>query len=75
MIHNDKCTHCKSCLEYISFKDESLILYILEVDAEYLKRLRNIHNDLPFLPERIKVKKLRKLVCNLYDKKSNTLEL
>ena len=36
-------------------------------DAEYPKRLQNLHNDLPFLPERIKIKKCNKLVCNLYD--------
>ena len=41
--------------------------YILEVDVEYPKRLHDFHNDLPFLPERKKVKKC-KLVCNLYDK-------
>ena len=28
-----------------------------------------MHNNLPFLPERIKIDKCSKLVCNLYDKK------
>ena len=28
--------------------------YILEVDVDYLKNLFNLHNDLPFLPERKK---------------------
>ena len=41
---------------------------VFEVDAEYLKRLHNLHSDLPFLPERMKIKKCSKLVCNLYDK-------
>ena len=27
-----------------------------------------MHSDLPFLSERIKINKCRKLVCNLYDK-------
>ena len=40
---------------------------ILEVDIEYPK---NVH-DLPerILPERMKINKCSKLVCNLYDKK------
>ena len=33
-----------------------------------LKRLHNHHCDLPFLPERMKIDKCNKLVCNLYDK-------
>ena len=42
--------------------------YILEVDVEYLKKLQNLHNDLPFWPGRMNIKKYSKLVCNLYDK-------
>ena len=44
--------------------------YILDVDVEYPKNLHDLHSDLPFLPERIKINKCNKLVCNLYDKKS-----
>ena len=29
-----------------------------------------MHGDLPFLPERMKINKCSKLVCNLYDKKN-----
>ena len=39
--------------------------YILEVDVKYLKRLHKLHSDLPFLPERMKIDKCNKLVCNL----------
>ena len=42
--------------------------YILDVDVEYPKRPHNLHNDLPFLTERMKIKKCNKLVCNLHDK-------
>ena len=42
--------------------------YILEVEVEYPKNLRDLHSDLPFLPERIKIIKCSKPVCNLYDK-------
>ena len=38
--------------------------YFLEVDVEYKKKLFNIHNDLPFLPERKKTEKCKELVCN-----------
>ena len=44
--------------------------YILEVDVEYPENLRDLHSGLPFLPERIKINKCNKLVCNLYDKKN-----
>ena len=42
--------------------------YILEVDVEYPKNLYDFHSDLSFLPERTKINKCNKLVCNLYDK-------
>ena len=56
-----------------NYDKDSNKVYILEVDVEYPKNLQfgNIsHYDLPFLPEKIKINKIKKLVCNLYDKKS-----
>ena len=44
--------------------------YILEVYVEYPKDLNDLHNDLPYLPEKIKINKCNKLVCNMYDKKN-----
>ena len=46
-------------------KDEG---YFLEVDVQYLQKLHKLHNVLPFLPERMKIKKVEKLVANLHDK-------
>ena len=43
--------------------------YILEVDVKYSKHLHDLHNDLLFLPEGMKIDKCSKRVCNLYDKK------
>ena len=44
--------------------------YIFEADAKYPKNLHDLHSDLPFLPEKMKIDKCNKLVCNLYDKKT-----
>ena len=43
--------------------------YLLE-DVEYLisKYLHDLHNNLPFLPERMNLKKCYKFVCSFYDK-------
>ena len=46
--------------------------YILEVDVDYPSKLHKLPSDMPFLPERMKINKTQKLVCNLHDKK-NTL--
>ena len=33
------------------------------------KKLHDLHSDLPFLPERMKIDKYQKLACNLHNKK------
>ena len=43
--------------------------YILKVDVKYLKKLHDLHSDLPFLPKKMKIDKCKKLVCNLRNKK------
>ena len=49
--------------------------YILEVDVEYPKNLHDFHSDLPFLQEIMKIDKCKKLVCNLYGKKSYVVHI
>ena len=49
--------------------------FILEVDVKYLKKLHDLHSDLPFLPERMEINKCKKLVCNLYDKKKYVVHI
>ena len=44
--------------------------YILEGDVKYLKKLHDLHSDLPFLPRSMKIDKCKKLVCNLQNKKN-----
>ena len=43
---------------YKEQKDEG---YFLEIDVQYLEILHELHNDLPFLPEKIKIVKVKKL--------------
>ena len=52
-----------------NYDEDSNVGYFIEADIEYPTELHNKHSDLPFLPERMKVNKSKKLVCNLYDKK------
>ena len=49
--------------------------YIFGVDAEYPKDLHVLESDLPFLPERMKINKCNRLVCNLYDKKNYVVHI
>ena len=53
-----------------NYDKDSIKGYILEVDVKYPKNLHDLHSDLPFLPERMKIDECNKLLCNLYDKKT-----
>ena len=49
--------------------------YILEVDVHYPSKLHRLHSDMPFLPERMKIDKTQKLVCNLHGKKKYVVHI
>ena len=49
--------------------------YILEVDVEYPENLHDLHSDLPFSPERMKIDKCKKLVCNLYNNENHVVHI
>ena len=49
--------------------------YILDVDVEYPKKLHSVHSDLPFLPERMKINKCEKLVCNTRNKENYIIHM
>ena len=65
-------TEASSFFEYIkdtSQLDEDFIKnyngeidkgHFLKVDAQYTEKLHDLHNDLPHLPERMKIEKLKK---------------
>ena len=39
-----------------------------EVNVEYCEKILELQNDLPFLHERMKIEKVKKLVASLHDK-------
>ena len=49
--------------------------YFLEVDIQYPENLHNLHYDLHFLPERMKIEKVEKLVANLHDKDEYVIDI
>ena len=49
--------------------------YFFELDVQYLEKLRELHNDLPFLPERMKIEKVEKLSPNLHDNIEQVIDI
>ena len=50
-----------------NYDEDGDVGFFPNLDIEYFNELHDFHSDLPFLPERMKIKKCNKLVCNLYD--------
>ena len=50
------------------YNGESDDEYFLEVNVQYHEKSHEFHNDLPFLPERMKTENVRNFVANLHDK-------
>ena len=50
------------------YNQESDEKYFLEVDVQYPEKIHELHNDLPFLQERMKIEKTEKLGASLHDK-------
>ena len=49
--------------------------YFFKLEVQYVEKLRELHNDLPFLPERMKIEKVEKLVANLHDKTQYVIQI
>ena len=49
------------------YNEESNEGYCLQVDDQYLEKLHELHDDLPFLPERMKIEKVKKIGTNSHD--------
>ena len=44
-----------------NYNEDSIDKYFFEVDAQYPEYLYNLHRDLPLLPKRMKIEKVRLL--------------
>ena len=51
-----------------NYSEESDEGYFLKVHVQHPEKLHELNNDLPFLPQRMKIEKVEKLVANLHDK-------
>ena len=51
-----------------NYNEESDEGYFLQVDVQYLEKLHELNNDLPFLPKRMEIERVERLVANLDDK-------
>ena len=51
-----------------SYNDERDEGYFLEVDVQYPEKLHDLHNDLLFLSEGMKLENIQKIIANLGDK-------
>ena len=58
-----------------SYDEEGDVGYLFVVDIEYPKALRMLHSDLPFLPDRMKVNKVKKLICKVTDKENYSIHI
>ena len=52
-----------------SYEEDSNIGSFLEIDFQHPKKLHDLHNALPFLPDRTQIGMVEKFIANLYDKK------
>ena len=50
-----------------NYNEESDKGCFLEADVQYPEKLHELHNDLRFLPNRMKIRKVEKLLANLHD--------
>ena len=58
-----------------SYDENSDKEYILEVDVQYSEKIRMLHSDLAFLPERMKINKCTKLTCTIQNKENYVIHI
>ena len=58
-----------------NYNEESHEGYFLEVDVQHLEKLHEVHDDVLFLLERMKIEKVEKLLANLHDKTEYVINL
>ena len=57
------------------YDEKSSTRYVFDVDVDYPKNLHDLRSDLPFLPQRMKINKSDKLICNLYEKNNYVVHI
>ena len=57
------------------YNQDSDIGYFIEADVLYPAKLHEVYNDLPFLPERIKIEKIEKPLANLNNKEEYVIHI
>ena len=58
-----------------SYNNDSDKGYFLEVDVQCPENLRKLHNDLLFLPKRMKIEKVEKFAANWHDKTETVIHI
>ena len=58
-----------------NYNEKSDIGYLFYADIAYPKDLSELHKDLPFLPDRMKVNKVNKLAASVYDKNNYAVHI
>ena len=58
-----------------NYNENSTVGYFLDVDIEYPRNLHKMHGELPFLPDRKKIRKIEKLVCGIEDKEKYVIHI
>ena len=57
------------------YNEESDQGFFLEADVQYPENFHNLHNDLSFFPERMKIEKVEKLIANFHDKNAYDIDI
>ena len=58
-----------------NYNEKSDEEFFFEVDVQCFKELHKLHNDLLFIPKRMKIGKVEKLATNLHDKTEYVIDL
>ena len=58
-----------------NYDENDDIGYFLKIDIEYPEELHDLHIDLPFSPEKMKINGQKKLACTRNDKKDNAAHI
>ena len=61
--------------DFIKYESESDERYFWKLIFNILTKLHELHNDFPFLPKRMKIEIVKKIVANLHDKTEHAIHI